>query len=85
MTGSDLVSDANVLLLSRCSGGTVEDREVRDPGNVSCGYGHDASEASGVEVVQSGELSVAECKRISAVDECAGSLYLVDLEPPFDI
>ena len=68
MASSDLVADADVLLLSSGSGGSVEDRQVRDPGDVSCRYCHDASEAPGIVVVQSGELGFAKSKCIGAVD-----------------
>ena len=68
MAGSDLVADADVLLLSCSSGGSVENRQVRDPGDVGCRYCHDASEASGVEVVQSGELGFAKSKCVGAVN-----------------
>ena len=65
---SDLVADAYVFLLVCCSGGSVEHGEVGYSGYVCCGYCHDTSKASGIEVVQSGEMGLAQSECVGAVD-----------------
>ena len=82
LAGSDLVSDVDVLLLACSRGGSVEHGQVRNLGNIGCWYCHDASKASGVEVVQSGGLGFAQCGCAGAVNQCASNFDSIDVESP---
>ena len=85
MSGLDLCAGADIFVLARSSRGTIENREVRDPGDVGNRDRHDSSEASCVEVVKLGKLFGTQRKSVSAVNEGAGYLHFVDLEPPDDV
>ena len=85
MSGLDLCTSADIFLLARGSRGTIEDREVRNPGDVGSRDRHDSSEASCVEVVKLGKLFGTQRESVSAVNEGAGYLHFVDLEPPNDV